>query len=244
MAKKSDRRQEQQQQRSADPSDPSLAPPARVQRPPSRSPSRRKAGQQQQQPQQPPKDKPEASAKIARFERHMTSPKNDPDWQDEDYDVCDIWYVDRLTGAEIMRYDAADPANRPPLGPSDADCLAQRGYNIDEEISVSQSRVPVTQADVQEWAMKQAFKSERQEEFRRGEELLGEMDLFTFLGVDGLQFSYKDFNRDEQRILKPALEAKGFTLITFSMGDQDSFGPLTRVVRAVKDGRGYIFMYG
>jgi hypothetical protein len=188
------------------------------------------------------KPKLDPKALIGRYKRCMSPPSLSE--YDDDDDNCDVWYIDRLTGQEIFRYDGADPANRPPLGPSDAETMANMGHDIDAEITVSQSRVEVTEADIQSWAMKKAFKSEREEEFQRGEELLGELDLFTYLDLDGGAFDHRDYHQEEQTKIKPALERKGFTMISFSMGEQDSFGPLSRIVRGVLNGKGYLFIYG
>ena len=59
------------------------------------------------------------------------------------------------------------------------------------------------------------------------------------------RFSFEDYHRDEQQLLKPALEAQGFTNVVFSMGEQDSFGPLSRVVTCEdKTGKTRYFVYG
>ncbi len=47
----------------------------------------------------------------------------------------------------------------------------------------------------------------------------------------------------EDEIAKPALEALGYSHVKFRTGDGDSFGPLTRIVSATKDGITYQFMY-
>lgn len=55
---------------------------------------------------------------------------------DEGDGACDTFYVDRLTGHEVMRYDAADPANTNPYygAESDGSCMAKKGYQIGEMI--------------------------------------------------------------------------------------------------------------
>lgn len=45
-----------------------------------------------------------------------------------------------------------------------------------------------------------------------------------------LHFDFSRYYEDEQVILKPALELKGYTNIRFRMGERDSFGPLFRIV--------------
>ncbi len=46
------------------------------------------------------------------------------------------------------------------------------------------------------------------------------------------EFSYADYYNGEQNILKPALEKLGYYDVRFYMGERDSFGPLSRVVKA------------
>jgi hypothetical protein len=59
------------------------------------------------------------------------------------------------------------------------------------------------------------------------------------------RFDFGQYASHEQEILKPAMEAKGFNTISFLMGERDSFGPLTRIVRCYdKTGRARLFVYG
>ena len=54
--------------------------------------------------------------------------------------------------------------------------------------------------------------------------------------------SYWDW---EAEIAKPALEALGYTEVTFNDGERDSFGPLTRIVGVThKSGRRHYLIYG
>jgi hypothetical protein len=48
----------------------------------------------------------------------------------------------------------------------------------------------------------------------------------------------------EAKIAKPALEALGYSRVMFGDGERDSFGPLTRLVWAEKDGKRVKFIYG
>lgn len=48
----------------------------------------------------------------------------------------------------------------------------------------------------------------------------------------------------EKNTATPRLEKLGYTKISFTDGERDSFGPLTRLVRAEKDGQKVEFMYG
>jgi len=57
-------------------------------------------------------------------------------------------------------------------------------------------------------------------------------------------FSFCNYMTGEKDILQPRLEAKGYTNIIFSMGEYDSFGPLSRVVNARLNGERIKFIYG
>ena len=64
---------------------------------------------------------------VARFFKGLDCP---------DSTTADVFYIDRTTGQEVMRYDGADPANTNPYygATPDADRLARRGYDIGEMI--------------------------------------------------------------------------------------------------------------
>lgn len=68
-------------------------------------------------------------------------------------------------------------------------------------------------------------------------------DLHNVVSFEGFDFSA--YFTHEQELLKPRLEAKGFTAISFAMGESDSFGPLSRVCYATdSEGNNRTFMYG
>jgi hypothetical protein len=166
---------------------------------------------------------------------------------DGEYEVptdIDVVWFDRVTGAEIMRYDGVDPANRPPRGPSDADCLAHKGCDINEEIPISSCKEKPSDDDIASYAWRQARKVESEHEIERGTELLGELDLWTYLELDASAFDFELYAEHEKTMLKPAFECKGFSRVSFFMGEQDSFGPLSRGIRAWKDDKSYVFYYG
>lgn len=48
----------------------------------------------------------------------------------------------------------------------------------------------------------------------------------------------------EKEIATPALEALGYKVLSIETGDGDSFGPLTRVFKVLKDGKSIYLMYG
>lgn len=173
---------------------------------------------------------------INRFQRSIDSGPDDED--------CDVVYYDRLYDREVFRYDGGDPANRPPLGPSDKDCMARKGYDIDEEIAVSRCRVRPNDEDIAAYQWRQAQKLEKQEAINRGIELLGELDLWSYLEIAYDDFDFGNWAHDEKTVLQPAFERKGFKNIVFFMGEQDMSGPLSRGIRAWKDDKGYIFYYG
>lgn len=80
------------------------------------------------------RQKPAAEGKVLRLFKGMDCP---------DSTTCDIVYIDVKTGEEVLRYDGADPANtRFDYGAvPDADTLKKRGYDIQEEIDVSEAVV-------------------------------------------------------------------------------------------------------
>jgi hypothetical protein len=63
--------------------------------------------------------------------------------------------------------------------------------------------------------------------------------------IDFTGFKHDMYRTGEQAILQPQLEALGYTHIKWSMGEEDSFGPLTRVCMA-RDKNGVVswFVYG
>lgn len=157
-------------------------------------------------------------------------------------DGCDRVIVDRLTGEEILRYDLGDPANYSPShgGLSDKDCLETMNRDIHEEIEASKS---VVKYPPSEPTLTRIIRKKRRER----EELLAEArDLMEFLGDDATKgFRFGEYFIGEDAILRPALEAKGFTSISFAMGEADSFGPLIRNVTAVDPtGKRVMFQYG
>jgi hypothetical protein len=73
------------------------------------------------------------------------------------------------------------------------------------------------------------------------------VDLFTVISpklAGRANYCGKLYWLWEDCVAAPALAAAGYRLITFHMGEHDSFGPLTRVVRCRKDGQTYEFIYG
>jgi hypothetical protein len=64
-------------------------------------------------------------------------------------------------------------------------------------------------------------------------------DIISFEG-----FTFKDWRNGEIEILQPQLIALGYIDIKWEMGEEDSFGPLTRTCHASKDGERYHFIYG
>lgn len=54
----------------------------------------------------------------------------------------------------------------------------------------------------------------------------------------------RDYTYWELNVAYPAAVKAGYDLIRFYDGEKDSFGPLTRVMEAVKDGKKFYFVYG
>ena len=59
-------------------------------------------------------------------------------------------------------------------------------------------------------------------------------DLYEVISFEG--FSFASWRQGESDVLQPRLEALGYTDIKWFMGEHDSFGPLTRICHAKKDG--------
>src|SRR5262249_26031203 len=130
----------------------------------------------------------------------------------------DIVYTDRLTGKVVMRYDGADPANTNPHygARPDSECMASRGHDIDAEIEAEQSVLPVPEGEAQFHAEIKRRKAERKKEEDEA------LELLNYLGSEAEQFDFDKYRDGENKILKPALEKRGYTAITFYMVEQDS----------------------
>ena len=152
---------------------------------------------------------------VPRYTRRTDTP--------DDY-TCDHVWIDRLTGQEVLRYDAADPANTSPAygARPDPEVLAQKGHSVDEEIPLSLCATPVSAGEAAAWRRTKAARVERELEEAAAR------DLLDFLGDDATGFDFGRWSDGEAEILRPALERRGFTAVSFYMGEQDSFGPLSR----------------
>lgn len=63
--------------------------------------------------------------------------------------------------------------------------------------------------------------------------------------LPGVQIDYDDYVRYEREVLTPALEKAGYVIDgPWRMGERDSFGPLSRVVTAERDGETVYVCYG
>ena len=70
-----------------------------------------------------------------------------------------------------------------------------------------------------------------------------EQDVFEIVDSEG--FSFAEYFDGEQDIIKPRLEALGFTNVRFYNIEADSFGPLIRGVEAKdENGNPVSFYYG
>lgn len=73
------------------------------------------------------------------------------------------------------------------------------------------------------------------------------LELLEVIGEDAADepdFCSRSYQKWEDDTATPLIEKLGYSNIRFSMGECDSFGPLTRVVSAEKDGIPYRFIYG
>jgi hypothetical protein len=76
--------------------------------------------------------------------------------------------------------------------------------------------------------------------YEDGEKYEALEDVIPFAGFDFVMYY-----QGERELLKPRLEALGYTKIKFEMGEYDSFGPLTRVCKAKDaEGKDRRFIYG
>lgn len=169
---------------------------------------------------------------VRRYERRTDAP-----------DDCtfDIFYIDRLTGQEVMRYDGADPANTNPAygACSDDEAMANRGYDLCEEVDVSKCVVRIPTGEPLRWAAEKARSADRKREEEEAQ------DLLEVLGDEAEAFDFSKWADGEQAILKPALEKLGYTNVGFYMAEQDSFGPLMRgCVARDTSGKRVRFFYG
>jgi hypothetical protein len=70
------------------------------------------------------------------------------------------------------------------------------------------------------------------------------LELYTLIPDAMEKFSFGNYYNDEEKVIKPALEKLGYSNIRFSMGEYDSFGPLSRVITAIKNGQTVTLVYG
>jgi hypothetical protein len=153
----------------------------------------------------------------------------------------DIIWRDRLTGLVVLKYDGADPANTNPAygGKNDEEYFESRGLDISAEIEPSQSKLPVGAHEAEDWGRAKAARERKRQEEEEA------TDLFEFLGDAAEAFDHDKFQDGEHTILAPALEARGYTNVSFYMVEQDSFAPLIRgCVAHDPSGKRVRFMYG
>lgn len=180
-----------------------------------------------------------APALVRRYERRTSD--------SESYDdACtfEIFYVDRLTGREVLRYDGADPANTNPAygAEPDSEIFARKGLDLDEEVEVSRCVVPVPAHEARfHERMKQGLAEREAEE----EAAWNVFDVIDEGAAERFRFDRDHWLSDEETVLAPALERAGYRDASFYMIEQDSFGPLIRgVVATDSEGKRVRFYYG
>jgi hypothetical protein len=157
------------------------------------------------------------------------------DYAPDDY-TYDIIWTDRLTGRVVLSYDGADPAYG---AKPDSDYLASCGHDINAEIEIGQSVIPVPAGEAEMHA------SMKERKALRDQEEAESLDLLEFLGTEVEAFDFEEYSAGERKLLKPALEKRGYTSISFYMIEQDSFGPLIRgCVANCHCGKRVRFAYG
>ena len=156
-----------------------------------------------------------------------------------DDDMEETQIIDRLTDRVVASWDCSDRVKA-------EDVMASRGMFWKEEIPAAQCMTPVTAQECSDYERAKVAAQERkvaaQEAWDRGTALLGTDDLLSFLKIENFNFDL--YQNHEQSLIKPALKEKGFTQISFIMGEAESFGPLSRVVLAMKNNELYTFCYG
>lgn len=75
------------------------------------------------------------------------------------------------------------------------------------------------------------------------------LDLLDLIGQDAGDDPrwcgrWPQYQQWEQEVAKPRLEAMGYTVSDFYMGEYDSFGPLSRCVKVTKEGKTVEYVYG
>jgi hypothetical protein len=71
------------------------------------------------------------------------------------------------------------------------------------------------------------------------------IDLSTIISFAGFWNNHAAYRRGELDILQPRMEALGYMDIEWYPGETDSFGPLTRMCKALNtEGETVIFFYG
>lgn len=75
-------------------------------------------------------------------------------------------------------------------------------------------------------------------------EALALLDVIGDDAANKPNYCSRSYRKWEDETATPLLEKLGYSNIQFSMGDCDSFGPLTRTVTATKHGVAYRFIYG
>jgi len=160
---------------------------------------------------------------------------------DIDDEAEEEFCIDRATGKEVVRYDLGDPANYAPSygGWSKREWLERKGLAPDATVEVTRAVTPIPEWEVEFYRRQTARKAEV-------ERLEAEArDLLDFIGDDARAFDFGKYREGEDQILRPALERRGFSNVRFYMGEEDSFGPLSRMC-AAKDPNGaeVRFYYG
>lgn len=165
-------------------------------------------------------------------------------------DDCDVIWRDRKTGAVVIHYDGGDPAEWDPKrgGMSDTDRMKSLGLDPNAEIRVSESMLPVTQYDVDNWAFTKNARLRREAlRSQREVEEAAALDLWDVLNPKDLGgFSFDNYSRGEIDIFTPLLAALGYMDARFYNVESDSFGPLIRGCEAmdVIRNRKVRFFYG
>lgn len=153
-------------------------------------------------------------------------------------DGGNVWFVDRVTGQEILQYNARAPENLPPVGYSDKQRFEALGLDLFTLVPVRLCKIKPRGTEAMSYVLREVLDTEREEEIQRGKELLAELDIYSYLGVEAALLDRMPEEKFEQEQLLPALVAKGFTMVAFFRSPAGERG-----MRGIYREQGHVFYY-
>lgn len=170
---------------------------------------------------------PTSGPSINRYVRHTST---------DDVHVCHVWFVDRVTGQEILSYEVNDAA---PVKPNEVELFIKLGLDLGERVLTDRCKIkPRGSREMLDIAVRDVLRLEREEDMQRGLELLVELDLWSYFDLDAGDFDPSKLEEFETHQLIPAMTKKDFTFIACFT---DISG--RRGVRALRSDKSYVFFY-